>query len=126
MVNQVEFNCFLYQSELLDYCKNNNIVVTAYAPLANAKKFETLKLKELSGKYKKSQAQIMLRWGLQKGLVIVPKSKNCDRIKENANLYGDFVISQEDMTALDELHENYRVYGDHPFVDNPPLDPLNE
>ena len=66
----------------------------------------------------------MLRWGLQHGVVIIPKSSNCDRIKENATLY-DFTISPEDMTGLDNLNEDFRVYNGQPFTDNPPLTPMS-
>ncbi|MGB9770816.1 MAG: aldo/keto reductase [Candidatus Kapaibacteriota bacterium] len=108
VVNQVEFSPFLYQKELLEFCENNNIKIEAYSPLARGRKFDHPLLVELSKKYDKTPAQIMIRWALQIGTIVIPKSSKKERIIENASVF-DFEISSEDMKRLNSLHEGYRV-----------------
>lgn len=106
-VNQVEFSPYLYQKELLEYCKEKEIVLEAYSPLTQANKLGDPKLMEIAKKYKKSTAQILVKWVIQHDAVVLPKSSNKDRIKENADVF-DFKISDEDMTTLDGFNENLR------------------
>lgn len=108
VVNQVEFNPFLYQEELLSFCRGENIQLVAYTPIARNKKFNNPVLQKLSAKYEKTPAQIMLRWCLQHKLVVIPRSSNRNRIFENANVF-DFEISVEDMDGLNKLNEGYRT-----------------
>ncbi len=110
-VNQVEFSPFLYQKELLDYCKKNQIQLVAYSPLAHAKKLEHKTIVSLAQKYNKTPAQIMLRWAIQHDVVVIPKSVKEHRIIENAQLF-DFEIKAADMKILDSLNENYRTCWD--------------
>jgi len=98
-VNQIEFNPFVYEKELLNFCNQNNIQVEAYTPLTRGNKFNHPVIKELSEKYFKTSSQIFLRWGLQHNLVIIPKSSNRERIFENADIFN-FEISDEDMKKL--------------------------
>ena len=72
-VNQVEFHPFLYQKELLEYCQRKGIQVEAYSPLARGEKLEHPRLTAIAAKYSKSPAELMIRWGLQHGLVVIPK-----------------------------------------------------
>ena len=76
------------------FCRKNNIVIEAYSPLArnNDKLFKNTNMLEIGKKHGKSVAQISLRWCLQHGFVILPKSKNEGRIQENINIY-DFSLS---------------------------------
>lgn len=110
-VNQVEFNPFLYQKKLLDYCRDHNIQVEAYSPLARAERLNHPTLKATAAKYSKSSAQVMIRWGLQHGLVVIPKSTREERIRENSQVF-DFNLKQEDMQVLDSLNENLRTNWD--------------
>lgn len=110
-VDQVELHVFLQQPELLDYCKTNNIVVEAYSPLAHGKALHEPFLNELAKKYGKSPAQIMLRWCVQKGLVILPKSVTPSRIKENIKVF-EFEIFPSDMEKLQNLESNLRTCWD--------------
>ena len=110
-VNQFEFNPFVYQKEISDYCKANNIVVEAYTPIARNHKFYHPVIKEASDKYKKTPAQIMLRWSLQHKAIVIPKSSNPDRIKENSEIF-DFNISVKDMSKLNSLNEDLRLSPD--------------
>jgi diketogulonate reductase-like aldo/keto reductase len=111
VVNQVEFNPFLYQKELLNFCRKNNIQLVAYTPIARNNKFNNTVLQKLSKKYSKTPAQVMLRWCLQHKLVVIPRSSNKNRIFENANVF-DFELSGEDMKELNHLNEGYRTSAD--------------
>jgi diketogulonate reductase-like aldo/keto reductase len=110
-VDQVEFHPFLYQTELLAYCKKNDIVLEAYSPLAHGKKLTDPRIAAVAQKYGKTNAQVLIRWSLQRGCVALPKSTHQDRIKENINVF-DFELNTEDMVALDGLHENLRTCWD--------------
>jgi diketogulonate reductase-like aldo/keto reductase len=110
-VNQVEFNPFLYQRALLDHCRKSGIQLEAYGPLARAHRMDDPRLLAVAGKHRRTPAQVMLRWGLQHELVVIPKSVRPERIRENADVYG-FALDAEDMAALDGLDEGYRTSWD--------------
>jgi len=107
VVNQVEFHPFLYQKDLLEYCKQNDIVLQAHSPLASGNISRSELITDIAKKYHKSNAQILLRWSLQHGVIPIPKSIHRERIKENINVF-DFELSEEDMVRLDGLNENLR------------------
>jgi diketogulonate reductase-like aldo/keto reductase len=86
------------------YCQKNGIVVEAYSPLVRNKKADDATLNKIAGIYKKSTAQILIRYCLQKGWVPLPKSDTPSRIVENLEVY-DFEISKEDMSTLDDLDQ---------------------
>ncbi|MGG3927309.1 aldo/keto reductase [Metabacillus fastidiosus] len=111
MVNQVEYHPRLTQKDLLSFCQNNNIQLEAWSPLARGRFFDNPILVELSQKYEKTAAQIILRWDLQTGVVTIPKSVHEHRIIENANIF-DFELSDEDITKIDSLNQNERVGSD--------------
>jgi diketogulonate reductase-like aldo/keto reductase len=110
-VNQVEFNPFLNQAELLAYCREKGIVLEAYCPLAHGSKLDDSRLVELAEKYGRSAAQLMLRWAVQQGIVVIPKSSSPERIAENLKIF-DFDISSEDMSTIATWNENSRICGD--------------
>lgn len=116
---QVESHAYLQQRDLRKFCKDHNIVMTAYAPLGSQSSrnylykgsdkdlpdlLEVALIKELAQKYKKRPAQILLRHSVQNGLVVIPKSSNVERQKENINLF-DFELSDEDMKKIDALDQ---------------------
>ncbi len=101
-VNQVRCSPFTYPKELHEFCVKNAIALEAYGPLTQGKKLDDALIKRLANKYGKSGAQVMLRWALQKDIIVIPKSQNQHRIEENADLY-DFEIGSEDMSKLDSL-----------------------
>jgi methylglyoxal/glyoxal reductase len=107
-VNQVEFSPYLYQKDLFLFCKSHKIQLESYGPLTRKVKLRDSKLVLLASKYQKSTAQVLIRWGLQKGLVTIPKSCREERIKENVNVF-DFNISPEDMSILDMFNEDLHV-----------------
>ncbi len=110
-VNQVEFNPFVYNPELLNYCNEKNIFVEAYTPITKGRKFNDDEITQLSDKYNKTPAQIMLRWSLQQNVIVIPKSSHPERIKENADIF-DFEIEEKDMEILDSLNEDLRLSPD--------------
>jgi methylglyoxal/glyoxal reductase len=107
-VNQVEFHPFLYQQDLLQFCEKNKIQLEAYSPLTRAQRLNRPILLEVGKKYGKTSAQVLIRWGLQHGLVVIPKSIHEERILQNSEVF-DFQIKTEDMTLLDSLNENLRT-----------------
>jgi diketogulonate reductase-like aldo/keto reductase len=111
MVNQVEFNPFLFQRELLAHCRKHGIQLEAYGPLVRAHKMEHPVLQRIARKHGKTPAQVLLRWGIQHDLVVIPKSVRPERIRENADLFG-FALDEEDVAALDGLNEGYRTSWD--------------
>ena len=110
-VNQVEFTPFLYQKELLNICKKNKIVVEAYSSLTRGQKFENSVLKSICQKCNKFPAQILIRWGLQHGIIQIPRSRSQQHIQENAEVF-DFTLKDEDMKQLDNLNEDFRLTED--------------
>jgi len=110
-VNQVEFHPYLYQKELLEFCNLHKIQLEAYSPLTKGRKLNDPKLLKIAQKYSRTSAQILIRWVLQKGVVVIPKSSRKERIEENARVF-DFEISDEDMKALDSFNQDYRTSWD--------------
>ncbi len=110
-VNQVELHPFLQQRELVEFCRANGIVVEAYAPLVKAHKMDHPVLRRIAGRHRVTPAQVLVRWGLQLGLVVLPKSVRPERIRENAEVYG-FALDGEDLSALEGLDEGYRTSWD--------------
>jgi methylglyoxal/glyoxal reductase len=116
MVNQVECHPYLVLQELQDFCRSRNIYYEAWSPLMQGAITEVPLLIELSKKYKKSPAQIALRWNLQKDIITIPKSIRLERIKENADIF-DFELSSEDVGLIDGLDRN-KHFGAHPDTFN--------
>jgi diketogulonate reductase-like aldo/keto reductase len=107
-VNQVEFHPFLYQKELLEFCEKNTIQLEAYSPLTRGKRLNHPTILAVAKKYGKTPAQVLIRWSLQHGLVVIPKSIHEDRILENSQVF-DFQLAPEDMRLLDSLNENLQT-----------------
>ncbi|MBI5553269.1 MAG: aldo/keto reductase [Candidatus Diapherotrites archaeon] len=107
-VNQVEFNPFLYQKELHEYCQKNKIQLEAYCPLSRAKRLSDPRLTTLATQYRRTPAQLLLRWALEHEVIVIPKSVHAERIKENSRIF-DFRISAADMKEMDSWNENFRV-----------------
>lgn len=107
-VNQVEFSPFRFQKTLLDDCQSRGIQLEAYSPLTRGKRLLDPRITAIAESHGKSNAQVLIRWSLQHGLVVIPKSSSQKRIVENANVF-DFVLSNTDMANLDALDENYRA-----------------
>lgn len=112
-VNQIESHPLLTQKPLIDYCEKHGIVCEAWSPLGGTggNLLENQQLKALAGKYGKTVAQVILRWNLQRGVVVIPKSVHKDRIISNTKIY-DFELTQEDIEAIEALNCGKRVGPD--------------
>jgi diketogulonate reductase-like aldo/keto reductase len=107
-INQVEFHPFLYQKNLFHFCETNKIHVVAYSPLTRGRRLDHPTIERVSKKYGKTPAQILIRWSLQHGLGVIPKSTRRDRIFENSRVF-EFQVEADDMKMLDSLNENLRT-----------------
>lgn len=116
MVNQMEFHPYLVQQSLVDFCSKHRIQYEAWSPMMQGKIFTIPAFIELSKKYGKSVAQVVLRWNLQKGVVTIPKSSQKDRILSNAAIF-DFELSATDMAYLDSLDRGQRFGPDPDMFD---------
>jgi diketogulonate reductase-like aldo/keto reductase len=99
---------FLQQPELVKYCQEHGITVEAYSPLAHGTPMDNETIRGIADKHGKTYAQIMLRWCLQKGFVVIPKSATPSRIKENIDLF-DFELDKEDMASLAGQDQDMRT-----------------
>lgn len=111
-VNQYEMHPYLQQPELRTLCQENEIAVTAWAPIMKGRVLNVPELVAIGEKCGKSAVQVTLRWLLQLGVIAIPKSVNQQRIEANADLY-DFELSDDDMAAINTLDQGERV-GPHP------------
>lgn len=105
--NQIELHPFNfgYRKPVIDLCAENGITIEAYSPLTRGRRLKDPNLLTVAKKYGKSTAQVLVRWNLQHGFVVLPKSVHAERIRENADVF-DFALSAEDMAFLDGLNEN--------------------
>ncbi|WP_323703094.1 aldo/keto reductase [Mammaliicoccus sp. Dog046] len=111
-VNQVELHPLFNQAELQAYCESKGIKVMAWSPLMRGGEWlENPILSSLADKHRKTAAQIIIKWHLQQNRLVIPKSQNDDRIKENFDVF-DFELSKEDLEAIDSLHTNERQFRD--------------
>ena len=108
MVNQIEIHPQSSKNDILSYCEENNIQLVAWSPIMRGKLFSNDLMIDLAEKYKKTIAQIILRWHVQRGIIPIPKSSNEERIKENLSIF-DFELSNDDMKTIDLLNEGYNV-----------------
>lgn len=114
-VNQVELHVFLQQPELLEYCRTHHIVVEAYSPLAHGKVMADPVVTEIAKKHGKTYAQIMLRWCVEKDLIVLPKSSTPARVRENLAIF-DFTLDSGDMDRLAGLDRGLRTCWDPTHV----------
>jgi diketogulonate reductase-like aldo/keto reductase len=103
-VNQIELSPFLQRRDTHDYCRKHGIVVEAYSPLTHGQRLDHPILHAIARKVKRSVAQVLLRWSIQHGNVVLPKSTKPERIAENGRIF-DFTLDAEAMRELDALEE---------------------
>ena len=116
VVDQVEHHPWLQQPALREYCRTHDIVVEAWAPIMRGRTDEVPELVEIAIAHEVSSVQVALRWHLQRGTVVIPKSTTPERIYENADLFG-FELTDAEMAVIDALDrgEAGRL-GKHPDV----------
>ena len=105
MVNQILLHIGETPSSLVEFCKQNNILVEAYSPIAHGAALKNRQVAEVAAKYGVTIPQLCIRYTLQLGTVSLPKSSNPDHIRSNVQL--DFTISDEDMAALENIGQDY-------------------
>jgi methylglyoxal/glyoxal reductase len=107
-VDQVEFHPFVFDPELLGYCERRGIRLEAWSPLTRARRLDDPTLTEIASARGKTPAQVLIRWGLEHGIVEIPKSIHRERIVENADVF-DFHLSAQEVGRLDAVHDGQRV-----------------
>jgi len=117
-VLQVEIHPYLVQNELIAHCKKHDIHMTAYSPLGSRDRpwgkagepsvLEDTRLIDIGKKYNKSAAQVCIRWQVQRGVSVIPKSVNASRIKQNSEIF-DFELSADDMNAINCFNKPWRA-----------------
>ena len=109
-VNQVEFHPLFNHPELKAYCEENGIALQAYAPLARGAYLKSPLMIEIGKSHQKSPAQVGLRWLVQQGIAVIPKSIHEERLAENSQIF-DFVLSDDEMAAITAMDVQQRVAG---------------
>ncbi len=103
-VNQVQLSPFEYRRALIEGCRQRGVAIEAYSPLGTGQHLSNETVREVGRRLGRSPAQVLLRWGLQHELTVIPKSTHRDRIDENAQIF-DFYLSDQDMNELDALDQ---------------------
>jgi diketogulonate reductase-like aldo/keto reductase len=102
VVNQVQFSPFKYRRKLLEACEERDVALEAYSPLGTGRHLSDGRVRQIAERVGHTPAQVLLRWCLQRDLVVIPKSTHRDRIEENGQIF-DFTLSEDDLAALDAL-----------------------
>ena len=112
-INQIECHPLLTQKKIINFCNKHNIIVEAYSPLARIDKrlYKNNILINLQKKYNKSISQIILKWHIQQNRIVIPKSSDFNRLKENYNIF-DFKILDSDLNKIDSLNQDLRIRFD--------------
>lgn len=116
MVNQIEIHPYYQQTELRAYCAAHNISVESYSPLGGKSRrggnlLQEPMIKRIASSYNVSPAQVIIKWHLEQGLIVIPKSVRPVRIKENYDVFG-FHLTQPEMTIINKLETGTRVGAD--------------
>lgn len=114
MVNQMETHIFNQQKELMHWAEKYDIRLEAWAPFGEGRKgtFDNPVIQGIAEKYGKTAAQVMLRWNMQRGVIVIPKSTHFERMQENFNVF-DFVLSEADMEAISVLDKAESSFFSH-------------
>ena len=108
-VNQIEFHPWFQRPDLVEYCRETDVAVEAAAPLARTEVLDDDTVQELADKYNRTPAQVVLKWAVENGIVVIPKSSSPDHVRENIDLF-EWDLDEADRHRLDELDRDYPVY----------------
>lgn len=100
--NQVQFNPYAYRERLLEACERRGVVLEAYSPLGTGRHLSSDTVNSIAQRHGRTPAQVLLRWCIQRDILVISKSTNRERIAENSQVI-DFAPSDEDLAQLDEL-----------------------
>lgn len=104
MVNQIEFNPRIHQPDTVAFCQDNHIQLEAWSPLGNGQLLNSPVINKIAKEHGKSPAQVIIRWELQQGFIVIPKSIHEERMRENRDVY-DFELDADEMEAIAMLDE---------------------
>ncbi len=110
-VDQIEVNPYLTQDEVRRFCAEHQIAIEAWSPLARSKALGDPTIQSIARKYGKTPSQTILRWHIERGDIVFPKSVTPERIRENIDIF-DFELSGEDVEAISALNRNERTGPD--------------
>src|SRR5512132_372720 len=102
VVNQVQFSPFEYRRRLLEGCEQRGIALEAYSPLGTGRHLSNDTIARIASRLERTSAQVLLRWCVQRGIPVIPKSTHRERIEENARIF-DFTLSDADVAQIDAL-----------------------
>jgi hypothetical protein len=108
VINQIELHPFLGRQKLTEYCQQQKIVVEAYSPLTRGKLLNDDKLVKMAAKHNKTPAQILVRWCVDKGYVVIPKSVKKERILENAGVWN-WKLTPEDLEEMATWDADHKI-----------------
>jgi len=114
-VNQVEWTPFAWSREMLDFCREHDIIIQAYSPLTHGKRLDDGRLGDLASRTGGTPAQVLLRWNLQLGTVALPKANDPDHRRENLDVF-DIELDQAEMQVLGTLNEQASALGSLPYT----------
>jgi 2,5-diketo-D-gluconate reductase A len=104
VVNQVQFSPFEYRRKLLEACEKHDVALEAYSPLGTGRHLSDERVRQIAERVGRTPAQVLLRWCVQRNLIVLAKSTHRERLEENAQIF-DFALSDEEMAELDALDE---------------------
>ncbi|MFB6150190.1 MAG: aldo/keto reductase [Haloarculaceae archaeon] len=108
-VNQIEFHPWFQRPDLVEYCRETDTVVEAAAPLGRTAVFEDEVVQDLAEKYDRSPAQVVLKWAIERDVVVLPRSKTPEHVRSNFDLF-DWTMDDADLAAMDERDRDEPVY----------------
>jgi 2,5-diketo-D-gluconate reductase A len=114
-VNQIEWSPFGHSPRMLDFCRDNQILIQAWSPLTRAQRLNDDKVSSMAARYGRTAAQLLIRWNLQLGVVPLPKANHVQHLRDNLHVF-DFAISPHDMMRLGSLNVHYSALGGLPYV----------
>ena len=105
---KVECHPYFNQQKLIEFCHNNSVAVTAYSPLGRGSVINDTTIKNIANKHNKTTAQVILRYQIERDVVVIPHSSSTKRIDENFNVF-DFSLTKDDIKLIDSLNKNERI-----------------